>query len=193
MLKKTLKELFSHKNMRFYKKTTQKFQENQNFEKITEETLKKHFEDLKSQIRETHIEQHLIGIFFPFEHQNAYFTVFSINNELSKIKSSDHNASMIRMLWWKENINLAIQGTPPNVPVLLCLSAIAKQYSLKSLHFRQIIKWREIDIKWKQPPSLKSIEDYSEGTYSQILYILLIILNIKDSNAEHAAVMRNPN
>ena len=100
----------------------------------------------------------------------------------------DFNASIIRMTWWKENINLSIQGNPPNVPVLLCLSDIAKKYDLKTLHFRQILKWRETDLKWKQPPSLKSIEEYSEGTYSQIFYILLKILNIKDHQAEHAAV-----
>eukprot|EP01080_Neovahlkampfia_damariscottae_P007845 gene7845-12318_t len=185
-MKKSLSQFFQQKRLYAVFKSTN-INYNTKLEFLTPEILKNHYQDIKDNLRETHIEQHLIGTFFPFEHHDAYYTIFALNNELTKIKSEDFNASMIRMAWWKENINLAIQGKPANVPVLLCLSDVAKRYELKSLHFRQILKWRETDLRWKQPPSLKSIEEYAEGTYSQILYILLKVLNITDHQAEHAA------
>jgi NADH dehydrogenase [ubiquinone] 1 alpha subcomplex assembly factor 6 len=83
----------------------------------------------------------------------------------------------------------SISGSPPDIPLCISLAGIVKQYKLKShtFHFRSILKWKELELKWKQPQDMKALENYSEGVYSSILYLLLQVLGIKDVKADHVA------
>lgn len=44
---------------------------------------------------------------------------------------------------------------------------------------------QQIDLRWKQPPNIESIENYSEGVYSSLLYIMLDVYRARDIQIDH--------
>lgn len=152
---------------------------------VSNEMLIKNFEYVKNELKKNNYEQYTLGRFLPKEYRDAFYTLHLLYFELNRTRVKDYNVSLLKLTWWKDNIKNSISGIPSNTPLLICLSAISKKYDLKESQFRQILKWKEVELKWTQPPSLANIESYSEGTYSQILYIMLHIMKIKDVKADH--------
>jgi phytoene/squalene synthetase len=104
-------------------------------------------------VRETNKERFYFGVFFPEKQKDLFFCVNALNIELATIKSKQisYNSGILRMKWWKEEIKNSILGKPTRVPVLEALSEEAAKYKLTFTNFREILKWREIDLSWKQP------------------------------------------
>jgi len=142
----------------------------------------------RNEVRKHHPEFFLMGLYYPVEHMNAYYTLQAMNLSLmSKHNPDDTNASLLKFNWWKDNIHQAIRKPPLDVPLLICLHAICKKYNLNSSHFRQLFKWREMALKWSQPSTIKQLEDYSEATYSNLMYLFLQIIGKRDVNTDHVA------
>lgn len=117
------------------------------YERITPEKLHESFTIVRNEVRKHHPEFFLMGLYYPIEHINAYYTLQAMNLSLmSKHNPDDTNASLLKFNWWKDNIHQAIRKPPLDVPLLICLHAICKKYNLNSSHFRQLFKWR---VYWK--------------------------------------------
>lgn len=159
--------------------------ESEEYGVITEDVLQKHFQYISEEIKKVNYEQYMLGRYLTEEYRKAFYTIHYLYYELNKCKVKEYNISILKLNWWKENIKQSITGIPPDTPVLICLSYLSKKYELKESQFRQILKWKEVELKWSQPPTIQILENYSEGTYSQLLYIMQYIMKIKDVKADH--------
>lgn len=117
--------------------------------KLTKVELQKALKECENTVS---LDKHAyaLHLFFPRQYREAFDVCHALNIELAQLKAKSSLGASIRYGWWKENIKNAIEDIPPNVPVLLGLSYIAKKYRLKYSMFRQLLHWRKVDFNWKQ-------------------------------------------
>ncbi|EFC37119.1 predicted protein [Naegleria gruberi] len=84
----------------------------------------------------------------------------------------------------QSNINTS---TTSNTTGSTSTTSTQNNNSLKFSHLRNIFKWREVDLKWKQPATLADIESYSEGVYSTLIMSHLQCSKYRDVHTDHVA------
>ena len=96
---------------------------------------------------------------------------------------------MMRFQWWRDAINSAYKGTPPDQPIMNALAHVLQhKTNLTRYRLQRMLSTREEDLLRKDsPPSLQSLEDSAEGIHSQLLYLQLESADIIDKAADHAA------
>eukprot|EP00200_Dunaliella_tertiolecta_P012209 CAMPEP_0202371806 /NCGR_PEP_ID=MMETSP1127-20130417/3143_1 /ASSEMBLY_ACC=CAM_ASM_000462 /TAXON_ID=3047 /ORGANISM="Dunaliella tertiolecta, Strain CCMP1320" /LENGTH=360 /DNA_ID=CAMNT_0048968171 /DNA_START=84 /DNA_END=1166 /DNA_ORIENTATION=+ len=135
----------------------------------------------------------------------AVFALRAFNVETAQVadqvRSKEPTLLQMRYQWWRDGISNTIKGSPPKHPVLLALrsvmdlqqqssssSSTAASPKLRQYHFKRIIDTRENDLLDPQPPlTVEGLEQYAEGTASQLLYLQLASANIQSREADHAA------
>lgn len=80
---------------------------------------------------------------------------------------------MMRSQWWRDSINSAYRNQAPDQPIIRALSSVMHGHApLTRYRLQQIISVREQDMLRKEPlKTLQELENYAEGTASQLLYL----------------------
>ena len=151
----------------------------------------------------------------PKAKQPAGFVLRAVNIETARIADAvqDGAAAQLRMQWWKEGILDALRGgggaggnaaKAPNSeivsarsqPVLLALAQIAREQRetagsvpLSKTWFLKLMdaRMRAVTETHVAPRTLAEVEQYSEATYSSLLYLLCEALDAGDEGTMHAA------
>jgi NADH dehydrogenase [ubiquinone] 1 alpha subcomplex assembly factor 6 len=93
----------------------------------------------------------------------------------------------IRLQWWRENVAAAFgEGAVRRHPVVEALSTAIRERGLERVHFERMIDAREADFAEDPPPSLAALEAYVEDTSSQLVYLALEALGVRDPEAAEA-------
>lgn len=129
------------------------------------------------------------GMMSPLQ-RDLFFTLFALNGEIGHIKDATKSPStgMLRVEWWRSGIRSALRGDQcARVPVLIALAIINRTIreqnetsglspphrELRFSDFRELFRWRELDLQWRQPATYDILEKYAEGVYSHLLYAQL--------------------
>ena len=91
--------------------------------------------------------------------------------------------------WWRDAVNAAYKGPPPEQPVATALAAaLAGGAGLTRYRLQRMVTTREEDLlRAGPPPSLAALEAYGEGTASQLLYLQMEAAGLASVDADHAA------
>ncbi|KAL9655986.1 hypothetical protein ABK040_007607 [Willaertia magna] len=180
-------------------KINQTLKQNESFINLNEYSINdinKIFLHLRTELQKTNTEQYSIALLQRDDFKvNTYIVLHCLNVELANIKDNTKSTAtaLLRLNWWKEQVKHALNGQPSNVPVLIGLSYLQKclkdkgEKELTFSNFRNIFKYREIDLKWKQPMTLADIENYSNGVYSTLIMNNLQFCNLRNVHTDHVA------
>jgi NADH dehydrogenase [ubiquinone] 1 alpha subcomplex assembly factor 6 len=100
------------------------------------------------------------------------------------------------MQFWKESLDRTFAGNPPREPVCLLLrkaledlaqrSDASAQTSIK-YWLLKVLKARERYMGNRPFPSLETLEDYAENTYSGLMYSTLAAMPMRSVHVDHLA------
>ncbi|KAG2385989.1 hypothetical protein C9374_003138 [Naegleria lovaniensis] len=162
--------------------------------KITKEEFNVTMTNLREQLRAINPEQYSLALLQKdIDSVNICTILYCLNAEWATIK--DHTKSQttgsLRLAWWKDQLKNALVGHPPRVPALIALAYMQShakpENKLKFSHLRNIFKWREIDLRWKQPATLADIENYSDGVYGSLIMAHLQAVGKRNVHTDHVA------
>ncbi len=84
-------------------------------------------------------------------------------------RGKDTPIIQIRFQWWRDAVAAALRGQPREHPVLLALAHVQPAAQLPRYHLTRLLDAREADQVLGQPPaSLQELEQYADGTASQV-------------------------
>eukprot|EP00877_Chromochloris_zofingiensis_P009041 jgi/Chrzof1/4390/Cz14g11110.t1 len=90
------------------------------------------------------------------------------------VKSKEPVMIQIRFQWWRDAIQSISSSHPVPHPVLTALWFVNQHRKLNRYHLKRILDTRESDLLDNQPPlTMTDLEQYAEGTASQLLYLQL--------------------
>ncbi|KAF2666962.1 hypothetical protein BT63DRAFT_325513 [Microthyrium microscopicum] len=148
-------------------------------------------------LRRNDVPSFLLKGYVPRHGQDAFLALHALNVDVARVADSTSHPSIgaMRMQFWRDAVDRALAGSPPEEPVAILLSAAAEDLHIRSkgksrlskrwLH--RIIDTREQYLGNKPYPTLDALESYAENTYSTLLYLSLSALSINSVTADHLA------
>ena len=95
---------------------------------------------------------------------------------------------LMRCQWWRDALNSAYKGKAPEQPTMTALASVLKEKNLTRYRLQKIISTREEQmLRDTAPETLEKLEEFSEGVYSQLLYLQLEAAGIVDTTTDHVA------
>eukprot|EP00889_Picochlorum_renovo_P003085 jgi/Picre1/30115/NNA_005484.t1 len=98
---------------------------------------------------------------------------------------------MMRYQWWKDSVRKAFEATQSyemSQPVMKAVSELVRQATISKYRVMRMIDAHETDALRTSPMvSMRELEDYAEGTCSQLLYMQLEACGLATAATEHAA------
>jgi NADH dehydrogenase [ubiquinone] 1 alpha subcomplex assembly factor 6 len=120
----------------------------------------------------------------------AYMAIRAFNLELARIPDVVSNPTIgsMRMLAWRQFIDAAFDGRPPEEPVAVLLASYLHQgYKLQKSWFKRIIDARDQKLTYPGFGSMDELEQYAESTYSTLLYLTLSAIPVHSVTMDHLA------
>ncbi|KAK9908552.1 hypothetical protein WJX75_009598 [Coccomyxa subellipsoidea] len=114
----------------------------------------------------------------------------AFNVELTQIPDNvkQEQLMQIRMQWWRDAVKSAYTDKPQPNPVIQALHAAVAPLPRTQSHLLRIVSTLEADYMRAQPPkSLEQLEQYAEGSSSQLLYLQGRVAGLDDEYFDHAA------
>jgi NADH dehydrogenase [ubiquinone] 1 alpha subcomplex assembly factor 6 len=134
-------------------------------------------------------DRYQTALFAPAARREALFALYAFNYEIARVREavSQPVLGRIRLEWWRENIDAIYAGGPVRRhPVVEALAVTIRERELTRAYFDRLIEAREADCNEAPPATLAALEDYAEGTSSQLLYLALEALGVRDAAAVEA-------
>lgn len=126
------------------------------------------------------------ALFAPADRREALFALYAFNYEIARVRQivTQPMLGQIRLQWWREVVEAAYAGAPPRQhvvagPLAIVIGATAPTRE----YFDRIIDTRERDLADLPPADLSALEDYAEGTSSNLLYLALEVLGATEPAA----------
>ncbi len=134
-------------------------------------------------------DRYQTALFAPAARREALFALYAFNSEIARVREmvTQPTLGQIRLEWWRENIAAAYDGGPVRRhPVAEALASTIREWGLTRHCFDRLIDARATDFDAVPPASLAALEDYAEGTSSQLVYLALETLEARDAAAAAA-------
>jgi NADH dehydrogenase [ubiquinone] 1 alpha subcomplex assembly factor 6 len=140
----------------------------------------------------------LIRQFVPKRVTDVYDALRSLNLELVRIPESVSNPviGQLRVQFWKDSIEATFAGKPPREPICILLhnsmsdlnsrSSSSARNSIK-FWIHRLIKTREKYMDNRPYTTLADLEEYSENTYSTLMYATLAAMPLRSMHVDHLA------
>lgn len=98
---------------------------------------------------------------------------------------------MMRYQWWKDSVRKAFEATQSyemSQPVMKAVSEVVRHAGVSKYRVMRMIDAFEMDgLRTSPMASMEELEDYAEGTCSQLLYMQLEACDLATAATEHAA------
>ncbi|KAK9803446.1 hypothetical protein WJX73_001804 [Symbiochloris irregularis] len=141
------------------------------------------------QVRQSDYENYLWSVQLPKAVRAAVFALRAFNVEVAMISENVSQSALqqIRFQWWREAVNSVLTDRPVKHPVIEALSQISLGLPDR-YHLQRIVSAREKDALSPVPPgSCRELEDYAEGTMSQLLFLQCKAAALMGPEIDHAA------
>ncbi|KAL7752007.1 hypothetical protein RI367_002535 [Sorochytrium milnesiophthora] len=144
----------------------------------------------RQSVQSSDYEGYLAALILPTDVQPAAWALRAFNVELASVKDAvrDSTLGRMRFMFWRETLDRIQQGSPPpQQPVAVALAYAAQKHKLSVGKLRRIITAREENLVTTQYATVEALEQYAEGTASQLLYLHLDALGVQSLQADHTA------
>ncbi|RCI17289.1 hypothetical protein L249_2469 [Ophiocordyceps polyrhachis-furcata BCC 54312] len=141
----------------------------------------------------------LIHRFVPPTVRDAYAALRSLNLELVRLPElvSKPIIGAMRVKFWQESIDATLAGRPPREPICVLLyealremeqrtGSTATKQSIK-FWISRLLKTRQNHMENRPFPTLETLEDYAENTYSTMMYATLAFMPLRSTHLDHLA------
>ncbi|CAJ1933758.1 unnamed protein product [Cylindrotheca closterium] len=176
-------------------------------------STKKDFEYCVDLVQNRDREGYLCGLLMPHDARRSYFAIRAFNVELASIKDARKSeggefdaaslALKIRVQWWQDALNqvfgdideqvaaggisLDMATSCWNNPVVRLLNDAVHESNLTKRFLERLLEARAADLDVKQLATLAEAIDYSENTFSSLLYLSLESAGVRDDAADTVA------
>jgi len=154
------------------------------------ETKAGSWDTCRESVRTSDLDNLLCLAFLPRDVQAACLAVRAFNVEVGSAadKARDPKMAEMRLMWWKQALESAVEGSPPAHPVADALCGAIRHFHLDPKLLEGLIEWRRRDLFAKQPETIDALELYAEGTQTAMFYLTLQALGeFGDQSAVKAA------
>lgn len=141
-----------------------------------------------NQVRRHDRDRFLTCLFAPPEAREDLFALYAFNHEIAKVAEavSEPMAGMIRIQWWREELDALYAGSPHRHQVAQPLAAAIRRHGLTRAHFERLLDARERDLDDAPPRTMAELEDYGEETSAVLVKLALEVLGARDSASQEA-------
>ncbi|KRZ74462.1 NADH dehydrogenase (ubiquinone) complex I, assembly factor 6 [Trichinella papuae] len=142
-----------------------------------------------SLVRQSDFESFLCTSTMPAKYKSAVFSIQAFNVELASIpaRCSTRQSRHGRIEFWKEVVHGIYKGNIPEHPVAVTLADSVLKYKLSKRWLLDLVEARRHWLGAEEYRSLRIMEDYFDRTFSTVLYLILQICNVEQSEAILAA------
>ncbi|KAL1236126.1 NADH dehydrogenase (ubiquinone) complex I,assembly factor [Trichinella pseudospiralis] len=142
-----------------------------------------------SLVRQSDFESFLCTSTMPAKYKLAVFSIQAFNVELAGIpaRCSSKQSRHGRIEFWKEVVHGIYKGNVPEHPVAVTLASSVLKYKLSKRWLLDLVEARRYWLGAEEYRSLRIMEDYFDRTFSTVLYLILQICNVEQSEAIRAA------
>ncbi len=134
-------------------------------------------------------DRYQTALFAPAARREALFALYAFNYEIARVREavSQPVLGRIRLEWWRETIAAVYAGGPVRRhPVAEALALAIGEIGLMRARLDRLVDAREADFDEEPPATLAALEAYAEGTSSQLVYLALETLGVRDPAAIEA-------
>ena len=126
-----------------------------------------------NQVRLFDRERFLCALFMPESKREMLFTLYAFHIEISRIQTivTEPMAGLLRLQWWRDNIEQIYNGAIPNHPVCEPLAVLINEKSLPKGYFDNILNARALDFETEPFATIEHLSSYAENIYSSILHL----------------------
>ncbi|KAL8662628.1 MAG: hypothetical protein Q9202_004586 [Teloschistes flavicans] len=135
---------------------------------------------------------YILTTFLPPSLRPAHLAIRALNLELARIPDTSSTPAVLSMRYqfWRTTITSTFALSPVKQPVAVLLSSVLQRDpkpALTPARFLRLISTREKHATNTPYPTLDSLEQYAENTYSTLSYLLLSALPLHSMTADHIA------
>jgi NADH dehydrogenase [ubiquinone] 1 alpha subcomplex assembly factor 6 len=134
--------------------------------------------------------------YIPREARDAFIAINAFNITSAQLGDDVHPSfASAKFQFWRNAVSSALAGNPPKEPVAMLLSAVDQDLRTRSngksrlsnAWLNRVINTREKYLGNRPFPTLSDLEEYAEGTYSTLSYLMLSALPLHSLTADHLA------
>ncbi|BDA44570.1 NADH dehydrogenase (ubiquinone) complex I, assembly factor [Coccomyxa sp. Obi] len=143
-----------------------------------------------NQVRSFDYTNYIWSVQLPKELRAPLIALRAFNVELTQIPDNVRQEQLmqIRMQWWRDAVKSAYTNKPQPNPVIQALHATVAAVPHTQSHLLRMVSTLEADYLRAQPPkSLDQLEQYAEGSSSQLLYLQGRVAGVGNQEYDHAA------
>lgn len=152
------------------------------------------FQYCVNRVRQHDYENYLSTFALPPHHRPAALAVRAFNVETAQAlgATKEPHLALMRLKWWRDSVAAIHAGKPgevPQHPVAIALSAAIHGSGARVKRWlEQIVEARIKDAEMPgSPPGIPALEAYANNTASTLLYLLLDLSDVRNTEADHAA------
>ena len=130
-------------------------------------------------VRDYDRDRFLLSLVAPQEKRPALWALFAFNHEIAKTREvvTETQLGLIRLQWWRDNIEAIYSGGAPfGNPVLGKLAAAIKAHDLPQADFEALLYAREFDLEGVTPSGMAGLENYADFTTTPLNKMALKVL-----------------
>eukprot|EP00884_Botryococcus_braunii_P001716 jgi/Botrbrau1/11545/Bobra.0393s0023.1 len=112
---------------------------------------------------------------------------FNVETALVLEVAKEAQIAAIRLEWWKTAVDSVFTSQPEQHPVIEGLAQVLGRQQSTKYRLQRIVSSRQKDSqRGGPPPDMKALEQYADGTASQLLHLQMELAGIRDAQVDHA-------
>ena len=149
-------------------------------------------------VRDYDCDRFLLSLTAPPALRGALWALFAFNHEIARTREvvTETQLGLIRLQWWRDNIDAIYKGGEPfGNPALGDLAAAIRAYDLPQADFEALLYAREFDLEGVTPSGMTGLENYADFTTTPLHRMALKVLNqtveermLRDLSAGYAMI-----
>lgn len=141
------------------------------------------------QVRRYDRDRFVTCLFAPAARREALFTLYAFNLEVAKVPELVREPMMgrIRIQWWRDIVDAAGQGSPPDHPVAGPFAELLATQCLDRQEIGRLLDAREADVEPMPPVDVPALESYGDATAGSLCRLALAVLDAEGEAAVRAA------
>ncbi len=142
----------------------------------------------ETEVRRFDPDRFLCVRFAPRERRGALLALLALNNEVARIPelANEPGLGLVRLSWWRDAVEGAFSGSPPDHPAARALSRAVAAHGLSRAPFEALFDAREKDFREAAFSGLADLEAYCAATSAGLTELALTVLGVAESKALEA-------
>lgn len=140
-------------------------------------------------VKQYDYENYLCSLLLPPGVQRSAFAIRAFNVELAQIRDvvSRADIGLMRINFWKDAVERAFKGSPPEHPVAQELTVLAQSKQLSRHWVNRMIESREGILGDRPHSTVNDLEEYAEKSISSTFYLILQSMGVQNVEFDHIA------